>query len=134
LSVAHRLAERTPTMRFVYVSGAGSDVNGRAMWARVKGDTEAALLALPFREVYNARPGFIQPVGGAVSRTALYRALYTAMSPLTPLLRRLAPNAIIDSDELGRALVETGLSGGPQVLLEVSDLLRLAHRAMPHAV
>ena len=103
------------------------------MWARVKGETEDALIALPFRGAFNVRPGIIPPVGGAVSRTALYRVLYAVTAPLFPLVRRLAPNAIIDTDELGRALVEAGLAGAPQAVLEVRDLRALAARAEPHA-
>jgi hypothetical protein len=39
------------------------------MWARVKGKTENALLALSFQAVYMFRPGYIQPVGGVRSKT-----------------------------------------------------------------
>ena len=127
------LAERNPAMTFVYVSGAGLDAEGWAMWARVKGETEEALLALPFRAAYNARPAFIQPVGGAVSRTALYRALYAVMTPLLPLLRREFPRTFLDTDELGCALVEAGVAGAPQPTFEVPDLQALAARAERHA-
>ncbi|HIG74614.1 MAG TPA: epimerase [Bacteroidetes bacterium] len=133
LAVARQLAGRNPDMTFVYVSGQGTDAGGRAMWARVKGETEKALLALPFRAVVNARPGFIQPVGGAVSRTALYRAIYTAMAPLMPLFRRVLTRHYLDTDQLGRALVEAGLTGAPEATLEVPDLQALAARAEPHA-
>ena len=66
----------SPGMTFVYVSGQGTDSTGkgRFMWARVKGETEKALLALPFKAVM-FRPGFIQPLHGITSRTGLYRAL-----------------------------------------------------------
>lgn len=49
LSVAQTPARRNPQSTFVYVSGAGTDSSGagRLMWARVKGETENALLALP---------------------------------------------------------------------------------------
>ena len=133
LSIGRTLVERIPAMTFVFVSGAGTNAESRQMWARVKGETEASLSALPFRAVYHARPGFVQPVGGAVSRTALYRAIYTLMAPLTPHLRRLFPNAILDSDALGRALVEAGLAGAPQAILEASDLRALAERAASRA-
>ncbi|WP_412063398.1 NAD-dependent epimerase/dehydratase family protein [Rubrivirga sp. IMCC45206] len=133
LSVARQLAERNPAMTYVYVSGQGTDRGGRQMWARVKGETEDALLALPFRAAYNARPGFIQPVGGAVSRTALYRALYAAMTPLMPVFRRVFARHYLDTDQLGRALVEAGVVGAPQATLDVPDLQALAARAERHA-
>src|SRR5437868_9727347 len=49
LAAAEILARRNPGMTFVYVSGAGTDSSGkgRSMWARVKGQTENALLQLP---------------------------------------------------------------------------------------
>ncbi|MEO0560317.1 MAG: NAD(P)H-binding protein [Bacteroidota bacterium] len=131
-SVATTLVGLNPEMTFVYVSGAGSNARSRQMWARVKGEIENALMALPFGGVYNARPGFIQPVGGARSKTALYRTLYAVMGPVASLIRRVAPNALIDSDELGAALVEAGLAGAPEQILEVSALRLLAERAAPH--
>ena len=132
LTVARTLSERNPAMTFVYVSGAGLDAEGRIMWARVKGETEDALLALPFKAAYNARPGFIQPVGGAVSRTALYRAFYTLTAPLLPLLRRAFQGVFLDTDQLGRALVEAGVAGAPQPTLKIPDLQALAARALQH--
>src|ERR1700730_14730525 len=49
LSAAQLLAAQNPGLTFVYVSGAGTDntERGRSMWARVKGETENGLLALP---------------------------------------------------------------------------------------
>jgi uncharacterized protein YbjT (DUF2867 family) len=58
---------------FIYVSGAGTDSSekGRSMWARVKGRTENALLALPFKATFMFRLGFIQPLHGIRSKTSL---------------------------------------------------------------
>src|SRR5919107_1286718 len=63
LAVAETLARLDPDMTFVYVSGAGTDSTerGRTMWAREKGRTENALLALPLG-AYMFRPGLIQPL------------------------------------------------------------------------
>jgi uncharacterized protein YbjT (DUF2867 family) len=51
LAVAQTLARLNPGMTFVYVSAAGADRSerGRIMWARVRGQTENALLRLPFK-------------------------------------------------------------------------------------
>ena len=72
LAVATVLARLSPAMTFVYVSGAGTDSSehGRSMWARVKGQTENALNALPFASVYLFRPAIIQPMHGIESKTA----------------------------------------------------------------
>ena len=58
------MAAANPRMVFCYVSGVGTDSTerGRTMWARVKGRTENALLAL-FANAYMFRPGYIQPIG-----------------------------------------------------------------------
>ncbi len=63
VNFAKTLAGFNHGMTFCYISGAGTDSTekGKIMWARVKGKTENELLKLPFKGVYNFRPGFIQP-------------------------------------------------------------------------
>lgn len=55
-----------PTSVFCYISGAGTDSTekGRIAWARVKGKTENDLMKLPFRKVYNFRPGILKATKG----------------------------------------------------------------------
>ena len=72
------------------------------MWARVKGRTENALLALG--RTYMFRPGFIQPVKGVHSKTAWYNLLYSLLAPVSPVLRRWCPGAATTTAALGRAL------------------------------
>jgi uncharacterized protein YbjT (DUF2867 family) len=90
------LAQQNPDMTFVYVTGTGTDSSeqGRFMWARVKGRTENALRAMPFRATYMFRPGFIQPLHGIVSKTGWYRALYALTAPVSGVLGRLFPGAV----------------------------------------
>src|SRR5258708_3604089 len=58
LAAAHTFVRASPKSVFVYVSGAGTDSTEqkRSVWARVKGKTENALLAMPFRAAYMFRP------------------------------------------------------------------------------
>lgn len=128
LSVARTLVRLNPAMAFVYVSGQGTDSAGqsRMMWARVKGRTENALLALGFRSAVMLRPGMIQPVEGARSGTRWYRALYAAMTTAMPLLRRLFPGQIVTTAELGRAMLAAARLGVPGAVLETRDIARLA--------
>jgi uncharacterized protein YbjT (DUF2867 family) len=130
MAAATTLARLNPQMVFVYVSGAGTDSTekGRSMWARVKGRTENDLLKLPFRAAYMFRPGFIEPVHGARSKTALYRAIYAMTKPLMPVLRVLMPNAILTTDQVGQAMLNAARRGAPKQVLEVSDLRALARR------
>ena len=128
MAAATTLARLNPQMVFVYVSGASTDSTekGRSMWARVKGRTENDLLKLPFRAAYMFRPGFIEPVHGARSKTALYRAIYAMTKPLMPVLRVLMPNAILTTDQVGQAMLNAARRGAPKQLLEVNDLRDLS--------
>ena len=108
---------------FVYVSGAGTDSSERrrTMWARVKGRTENALLALPCRaDIF--RPGIIRPGDGIVSRTAIYRILYRAVAPLMPLLERAMPRLVTTTGQVGRAMLAVAHNGAPKRILETPDI------------
>jgi uncharacterized protein YbjT (DUF2867 family) len=118
------LARLNPGMTFVYVSGMGTDSSehGRTMWARVKGETENALLRLPFKAAYMFRPGFIQPLHGVKSKTALVRILYTLLRPFTPLLMKLSPKYVTTSEVLARAMIKAARDGAPKRVLESQDI------------
>src|SRR5262245_57746510 len=90
LGWARLLAAAKPTMTFLYVSGAGT--GGRAMWARVKGRTEAALLEL-FPSSYMIRLAALRPRHGEVSKTRWTRISYAILWPLVPLVQVIAPGA-----------------------------------------
>lgn len=128
LAAAETLSRLNSQMTFTYVSGAGTDTSeqGRVAWARVKGRTENALLRLPFKAAYMFRPGFIQPLHGIRSKTAAVRIFYILSSPLMVLLRRIAPNLIVTSEELGRAMLIVARNGAPKRILEVRDIAALA--------
>ncbi|WBB67354.1 NAD-dependent epimerase/dehydratase family protein [Micromonospora sp. WMMD812] len=123
LAAARLLAEVSPAATFVYVSGVGTDSSGagRVMWARVKGRAENAVLEL-LPNGYAARPGFIQPTYGVVSKTRWYRLGYAVTRPLFPLLRRLFPNQVTTTDRLGRAMLRVAREGSPRRVLANRDL------------
>jgi uncharacterized protein YbjT (DUF2867 family) len=124
LAAAEPLSRLNPNMMFIHVSGAGTDSSerGRVMWARVKGETENRLLRLPFMGVYMFRPGFIQPLHGIKSKTALYRVLYLFMGPFIPLLTVLFPQIITTTEQVGRAMIRIAKQGTPKRLLENKDI------------
>jgi uncharacterized protein YbjT (DUF2867 family) len=130
LAAARPLASLNPGMTFVYVSGASTDATerGRIMWARVKGRTENALLALPFKAAVMFRPAGIIPVHGVVSKTAAYRIFYVVLGPLLPLLRRLFPAAVTTTELIGRAMLNAVRIGAPKQVLESADIDALGAR------
>ncbi|RYZ01933.1 MAG: NAD-dependent epimerase/dehydratase family protein [Myxococcales bacterium] len=134
LRVAQTLERLSPRITFVYVSGNGTDSTerGRVMWARVKGATENALLAMPFARAYMLRPAFIRPLHGVVSKTGWYRALYALAGPVYPLLKRLFPGYVTTTEELGQAMLHLVKRGSSERVLENRDISALgASPALP---
>ena len=127
VAAANMLVARNPGMTFIYVSGAGADGSGRGriMWARVKGEAENALLALPFKAVYVFRPGFVQPLHGIRSRTPLYNAIYRVLGPLYPVFKAIAPRFVTTTEQIGRAMLTAAESGAPKNVLENADINEL---------
>ncbi len=128
LAAARTLAEVSPEMTFIYVSGAGTDSSekGRGMWARVKGKTENALLALPFANKYMFRPGYIQPMHGIKSKTRLYRIIYAIMAPLYPLWRLLLPSFVTSTERVGRAMLSVAKRGADKPIIENREINAIA--------
>lgn len=128
LDVAKALVRKNPTMTFIYVSGAGTDSSekGRSMWARVKGETENALLRLPFKTTCMFRPGFIQPMHGIRSKTTIYRTVYALLSPLYPVFKLLVPTWVTTTEALGKAMMRVAKEGPPAPIVESAEINRLA--------
>jgi uncharacterized protein YbjT (DUF2867 family) len=127
LAAAQTLVRVNPGMTFVFVSGAGADSTGRSrvMWARVKGQTENALLALRFKGVYVFRPAAIQPLHGIRSKTAWINAAYAVLGWLYPLWKRVAPDYVTTTEQVGRAMLAVARRGAPKHVLENADINRL---------
>lgn len=120
LAAAKTLLRLNPRTTFVFVSGAGADSTekGKVMWARVKGKTENALLAMPFRSVYVFRPAMIQPLNGIESKTPNYRIMYKLLAPFLSAARHFWPQYITTTQELGRALLAAAKNGTEKRIVE----------------
>lgn len=127
IAAAKAVLAANPGSTFLYVSGAGTDSSekGRVMWARVKGRTENALLAMPFKGAYMLRPGIIQPMDGIVSKTPAYRTMYSLLGWLFPLFKWVAPRHVTTTRELGRAMLSIARDGAPKKVLEAPDLVAI---------
>jgi uncharacterized protein YbjT (DUF2867 family) len=126
LAAAQTLAKLHPQMTFIYVSGAGTDStgSGRVMWARVKGNTENALLQLPLK-AYMFRPAGIVPMHGIQSKTKMYRLLYRLAAPIMPLLYAWFPKYVTTTEQVGRAMIKVAREGAQKPILENIDINRL---------
>jgi uncharacterized protein YbjT (DUF2867 family) len=123
LGVARVLAAKNPQMTFTYVSGEGTDSTGagRTMWARVKGQTENALLELPF-QAYMFRPGFIRPMHGERPKSRAYVIAYVLLRPLFPLVGKLLPNRSTTTERVGRAMLRVAKSGHSVRILPSTEI------------
>lgn len=128
VKVAQTLERLNPRMTFVYVSSGGTDPTekGYSMWARVKGATENALLAMPFQRAYMLRPGFVRPLHGAAIKTRWSRVLHTLVGPLYPALKRLLPSHVTTTEELGQAMLGLLKRGFRERVLENRDIAAVA--------
>lgn len=124
LAAAHALLPGNPGMTFIYVSGAGTDstTRGRFMWARVKGETENALVQLPFKAAVMFRPAAILPLHGVTSSKRLYRLAFALTRPLWPVLRLHCPRFVTTTEQLGRAMLRVAKSGSKKPILESDDI------------
>jgi len=124
MHVAEVLSSINPDMTFCYISGAGTDSTekGRSMWARVKGKTENDLIKLPFKKVYNFRPGFLRATPGLKNMIKGYKYF----GWLYPLLRPIFPKFVSTLEELGLAMITVAVKGHSKTIIEVKDIVSLA--------
>ncbi len=127
IAAATTLLKLNPGMSFVFVSGTGADSteSGGTMWARVKGKTENALLAMPFRSIHVFRPAIIQPLNGIKSKTASYRIVYGLVAPFLTAARHFWPNYISTTQELGKALLAAAKRSAGKRIVEAGQIREL---------
>ena len=126
LNVAKTLSSTNSSMTFIYVSGSGTDSTekGKSMWARVKGKTENDLLKLPFKAVYNFRPGMMKSTPGQKN----IHWGFKVMNALYPLLNLLFPAFVSTLQEVALAMIAVVLNPYQSTTLEVKDIKKITMR------
>jgi uncharacterized protein YbjT (DUF2867 family) len=122
LAFAQTLARLNPNLVLVHVSGSHTDgtEQGKVMWARVKGKAENALMRLPFRGVYNMRPGLMKPVNGQKNIKRSYRFMLV----FYPVMNLFFPGLTLN--QVGRAMIRCAREGAPKQVLEPTDIAALS--------
>lgn len=118
------LEAASPEAAFCLFSSGGAARSGRSPVAALnaKGRAEKRLMAAAFPRRYVFRPGYIRP-GRPRPRPLFY-------DPLVAPIFRLFPWFGVDSADLARAMLETGLEDPrPAAVFENGDIRRLAGRA-----
>lgn len=118
LHFAQVLMRLNPGMVLVHISGGHTDgtEQGKIMWARVKGKAENALARLPFRGVYNFRPGLMKPTPGQKH----IKTAYKPIKVLYPLFNLFLPGLTLT--QVGQAMIKCVQHGAPKTVLEVEDI------------
>jgi hypothetical protein len=79
---------------------------------------ENYLISKQFGNLFSFRPGYIYPV----EKRREPNFSYKAMRKLYPIMKLLAPSAVITSEELANAMFKVGINGAPKTLLENKDI------------
>jgi uncharacterized protein YbjT (DUF2867 family) len=128
MTLGKTILENSPNAVFTYVSGQGTDSSekGRQRWARVKGKTENDLLALGFKDAYMFRPGGIIPKRGVSPSSKLYSFFVTYLGFVLHIMKTLSPNSVVDTNQIGLAMVACATEGYSQKIVNPSDIIKLA--------
>jgi len=124
MHVAETLSKLNNDMTFCYVSGAGtnSSEQGGINWAIVKGKTENDLMKLPFKQVFNFRPGIIKPTKGLKNTQKAYKFFMW----LFPILKVINKNSFVTLEEIGLAMINTANYTNERKVVEVKNIKALA--------
>jgi uncharacterized protein YbjT (DUF2867 family) len=118
MAAATELKSASPDAVLHFVSGQGTSLESRFMWARVKAETERDLAAVIATVCW--RPGFID--GGA---SATGPRLYRALRPLFRALR-FARGLYVTSEDIGRAMLRAISEGTRRGVVENAQIRALA--------
>ena len=123
LSFAKTLLRYNSNIRFCYVSGSHTDSTekGKLMWARVKGRTENDLMKLPFKGMYNFRPGAMLPFPGQKNWKGIYKIIVR-------IIKAISPKNVLSMKEVGRAMINAVTIGYSKSILEIKDIKELAKK------
>jgi hypothetical protein len=111
-------------LSFCYVSGYGTDstVEGKSMWARVKGRTENKLIEMFGAGAFMFRPGYLRPTKGQKHVLKFYFGWQVSY----PVMKLLMSKFTCTLKEVGNAMINAAISGYDKRILEVKDIVRLS--------
>ena len=88
--------------------------------------TENDLLKMGFKQAYMFRPGAIIPLKGIKSRTKLYQFMYDYFMWMVRLIKAISPNSVVNTTQLGLAMIHSMLRGYDKKILTPKDILVLS--------
>lgn len=119
LAAAEALRAASPQAVFHYISGSGTSLTSRFMWARVKAEAERDLMAGVDAVCW--RPGSIDGVPSASEPFG-----YKLFRPVARLLLRPFPSVYITGTDIGRAMLVATRQGVRNRIFENAEMRELA--------
>ena len=120
VAAARMLKAQSPGAAFHFISGQGTRLDSRMMWARVKGETERDLMELVDAVCW--RPAFID---GETSESG--PRAYQMARPLFRLLRGFR-SLYVSGEDLGRAMLQATVEGIHGRIVENAEIREIAAR------
>jgi hypothetical protein len=83
---------------------------------------------LGFKDAYMFRPGAIIPLRGIKSRTKSYQFMYDYFMWLVKLIKAIAPNSVVNTTQIGLAMINSMLKGYDKKILLPKDIIHLSNQ------
>jgi uncharacterized protein YbjT (DUF2867 family) len=120
LAAAQELKRISPKASFHFISGQGTRLDSRFMWARVKAQTEQDLMAV--MDTVCWRPAFIDGEASAGS-PRLFKVLQPALKLLKPF-----HGLYVEGQDLGRAMIQATIENIQGRVIENAEIREIASR------
>lgn len=121
LAAAKVLIKHNPNMTFVYVSGMGTDAESSTHWARIKGETENAVLEMPWHG-YIFRPGLTYPSHGEEPKSAVYKTLGFIFKPIMSVAKWIAPTTLSTTENMGKGFLKLAREGSDRKIFTNNEI------------
>lgn len=121
LAAAQMLKIHRPNAVFHFISGQGTRLDSRLMWARVKAETERDLLSLTHAVCW--RPAFID---GELSTSS--SRLYRVLRPFAKLLKPFH-SLYVGGEDIGRAMLQATTENIRGRVIENAEIRSIAGRS-----
>jgi hypothetical protein len=120
IAAAQKLEMKSPNAIFHFISGQGTRLNSRFMWARVKAETERDLMTIT--NVVCWRPSFID---GELSTNS--PKLYRIFHPVAKLLKPFR-NLYVSGEDIGKAMLQATKENIRGRIVENAEIHDIASR------
>lgn len=113
-----------PNLTFIYVSGAGTDPNGKMAWARIIGKTETDLMDMGFKNAFAYRVALMTPF----KEQKRVKSYYKYFSWLIPVFKVFSSNMVTTMSEVGKSMIYATKYGYTKNIISPKDVTLMASK------